>query len=74
MRVPLPWLREYCDPALDVHAIEIGASAPIVVKGHVGSALILARGDAEWSCGDRNVVARYSSPPEQLEQIGHRLA
>jgi phenylalanyl-tRNA synthetase beta chain len=22
MRVPLPWLREYCDPALDVHAIE----------------------------------------------------
>ncbi len=22
MRVPLPWLREYCDPALDVRAIE----------------------------------------------------
>jgi phenylalanyl-tRNA synthetase beta chain len=22
MRVPLPWLREYCDPDLDVHAIE----------------------------------------------------
>ena len=22
MRVPLPWLREYCDPALDVQAIE----------------------------------------------------
>jgi phenylalanyl-tRNA synthetase beta chain len=22
MRVPLPWLREYCDPPLDVHAIE----------------------------------------------------
>jgi phenylalanyl-tRNA synthetase beta chain len=22
MRVPLPWLREYCDPALDVHQIE----------------------------------------------------
>jgi phenylalanyl-tRNA synthetase beta chain len=22
MRVPLPWLREYCDPASDVHAIE----------------------------------------------------
>jgi phenylalanyl-tRNA synthetase beta chain len=22
MRVPLSWLREYCDPALDVHAIE----------------------------------------------------
>jgi phenylalanyl-tRNA synthetase beta chain len=22
MRVPLPWLREYCDPELDVHAIE----------------------------------------------------
>jgi len=22
MRVPLPWLREYCDPALDVHRIE----------------------------------------------------
>src|SRR5271165_3911262 len=22
MRVPLPWLREYCDPALDVHEIE----------------------------------------------------
>ncbi len=22
MRVPLPWLREYCDPALDVNAIE----------------------------------------------------
>ncbi|HEV3046723.1 MAG TPA: phenylalanine--tRNA ligase subunit beta [Solirubrobacteraceae bacterium] len=22
MKVPLPWLREYCDPALDVHAIE----------------------------------------------------
>src|SRR5712691_2043676 len=22
MRVPLPWLREYCDPALDVHGIE----------------------------------------------------
>jgi phenylalanyl-tRNA synthetase beta chain len=22
MRVPLPWLREYCDPSLDVHAIE----------------------------------------------------
>ena len=22
MRVPLPWLREYCDPSLDVRAIE----------------------------------------------------
>ncbi|HEY7951823.1 MAG TPA: hypothetical protein VID70_02480, partial [Solirubrobacteraceae bacterium] len=22
MRVPLTWLREYCDPALDVHGIE----------------------------------------------------
>jgi phenylalanyl-tRNA synthetase beta chain len=22
MRVPLPWLREYCDPSLDVHQIE----------------------------------------------------
>jgi len=22
MKVPLPWLREYCDPPLDVHAIE----------------------------------------------------
>jgi phenylalanyl-tRNA synthetase beta chain len=22
MRAPLPWLREYCDPALDVHGIE----------------------------------------------------
>jgi phenylalanyl-tRNA synthetase beta chain len=22
MKVPLPWLREYCDPALDVHQIE----------------------------------------------------
>jgi phenylalanyl-tRNA synthetase beta chain len=22
MRVPLPWLREYCDPALDVHGVE----------------------------------------------------
>ena len=22
MKVPLPWLREYCDPELDVHAIE----------------------------------------------------
>src|ERR1700689_2705481 len=22
MRVPLPWLREYCCPALDVHQIE----------------------------------------------------
>ena len=22
MRVPLPWLREYCDPELDVRAIE----------------------------------------------------
>jgi phenylalanyl-tRNA synthetase beta chain len=22
MRVPLPWLREYCDPSLDVHGIE----------------------------------------------------
>ncbi len=22
MRVPLPWLREYCDPPLDVRAIE----------------------------------------------------
>ncbi len=22
MRVPLSWLREYCDPSLDVHAIE----------------------------------------------------
>ncbi len=22
MRVPLPWLREYCDPEMDVHAIE----------------------------------------------------
>ncbi len=22
MRVPLPWLREYCDPELDVHQIE----------------------------------------------------
>jgi phenylalanyl-tRNA synthetase beta chain len=22
MRVPLPWLREYCDPSLDVHGVE----------------------------------------------------
>jgi phenylalanyl-tRNA synthetase beta chain len=22
MRVPVPWLREYCDPALDVHGVE----------------------------------------------------
>ena len=22
MRVPLPWLREYCDPPLDARAIE----------------------------------------------------
>ena len=43
MRVPLPWLLEYCDPGLDVHAIEEHARhnghADLIrelIDGHVG--------------------------------------
>src|SRR3954454_21974104 len=42
MRVPLPWLREYCDPPLDVHAVEerltmTGTKAEAIHHHGVGS-------------------------------------